>query len=383
MLSECGNQSVPCSDNVCGSPSSFEAYSDTGRNSGYGVLYIQIILLESRQRCFINYMQERFRAVGDSRHPFYYLVISSVLNIILDYLFIVPMNMGVAGAAWATVLSQLESGILCTWWFLTKTGVIERKRCFMAFSPYHAKKLCLIGLPMGFEYSVSAIGAVVMQGAINSLGSVAVAAQTAGEKIRQMFTLPMESVGMAMATYVGQNYGAKKIDRIYQGIRSGLTIQYSYCAVIWVVIFVLKAPLVGLVLSEINKCNSNRGGRVSDGYERFVFYSWLADDYEKYTAGPGLQHAGNYFRCGRIDWTKSGRYSGRKGTGIFRDLYCKSSGLGAGTLLLYCNGNLLFEKASITDTRIEKPLFVWKVQKTAAFCIARNFNCRYPVRYSG
>ena len=97
------------------------------------------------------------------------------------------------------------------------------------------------------EYSVSAIGAVVMQGAINSLGSVA---QTAGEKIRQMFTLPMESVGMAMATYVGQNYGAKKIDRIYQGIRSGLTIQYSYCAVIWVVIFVMKTPLVGLVLSE-------------------------------------------------------------------------------------------------------------------------------------
>lgn len=214
------------------------------------VLYIQIIFIGIPATVLYNYMAGVLRAVGDSRHPFYYLVISSVLNILLDYLFIVPMNMGVAGAAWATVLSQLVSGILCTWWFLTKTGVIERKRCFMAFSPYHAKKLCLIGLPMGFEYSVSAIGAVVMQGAINSLGSVAVAAQTAGEKIRQMFTLPMESVGMAMATYVGQNYGAKKIDRIYQGIRSGLTIQYSYCAVIWVVIFVMKTPLVGLVLSE-------------------------------------------------------------------------------------------------------------------------------------
>lgn len=84
------------------------------------------------------------------------------------------------------------------------------------------KRLCVVGLPMGFEYSVSAIGAVVMQGAINSLGSIAVAAQTAGEKIRQMFTLPMESVGMAMATYTGQNYGAKRIDRIREGIRSGL-----------------------------------------------------------------------------------------------------------------------------------------------------------------
>lgn len=134
-----------------------------------------------------------------------------------------------------------------------------------------------------------------MQGAINSLGSVAVAAQTAGEKIRQMFTLPMESVGMAMATYVGQNYGAKKIDRIYQGIRSGLTIQYSYCAVIWVVIFVMKTPLVGLVLSETTSATCNWGSRVSDSYECFVFYHGSLMIYEKYTAGLGLQYAGNYF----------------------------------------------------------------------------------------
>ena len=133
-----------------------------------------------------------------------------------------------------------------------------------------------------------------MQGAINSLGSVAVAAQTAGEKIRQMFTLPMESVGMAMATYVGQNYGAKKIDRIYQGIRSGLTIQYSYCAVIWVVIFVMKTPLVGLVLSETTSATAT-GAVEYLTVSALFFYSWLADDYEKYTAGLGLQYAGNYF----------------------------------------------------------------------------------------
>ena len=214
------------------------------------VVYIQIIFIGIPATVLYNYTAGALRAVGDSRHPFYYLVISSFLNIALDYIFIVPMKGGVAGAAWATVLSQLVSGILCSWWLITKTGVIERDRRFAAVSSYHVKKLCYIGLPMGFEYSVSAIGAVVMQGAINSLGSVAVAAQTAGEKIRQMFTLPMESVGMAMATYVGQNYGAKRIDRIYQGIRSGLTIQYIYCAVIWVVIFLLKTPLVGLVLGE-------------------------------------------------------------------------------------------------------------------------------------
>lgn len=103
---------------------------------------------------------------------------------------------------------------------------------------------------MGFEYSVSAIGAVVMQDAINLMGSVAVAAQTAGEKIRQMFTLPMESVGMAMATYVGQNHGAHRTDRIKQGVRDGCLVQLVYCAAAWVAIYFCKPYAVGLVLGN-------------------------------------------------------------------------------------------------------------------------------------
>ncbi|MEW4411662.1 MATE family efflux transporter [Clostridium sp. AN503] len=214
------------------------------------VVYIQVIFIGIPAAVLYNYSACALRAVGDSRHPFYFLVFSSVLNIVLDYVFIVPFGCGVAGAAWATVISQLVSGVLNSWWLLKRTGVIEWQKDVRGFSGRHVKKLCQIGIPMGLEYSVSAIGAVVMQGAINSLGSVAVAAQTAGEKIRQMFTLPMESVGMAMATYVGQNYGAKRMDRIRQGIASGLTIQYLYCIVIWFVIFLLKRPLVGLVLGE-------------------------------------------------------------------------------------------------------------------------------------
>ena len=101
---------------------------------------------------------------------------------------------------------------------------------------------------MGFEYFISALGAVVMQSAINSLGSVAVAGQTAGEKIRQMFTLPMESVGMGVATYAGQNEGANRPDRIRDGIRAGLTIQWTYCVAAWAAIALLKRPLSTLVL---------------------------------------------------------------------------------------------------------------------------------------
>lgn len=213
-------------------------------------VYIGIIFLGIPAAVLYNFSAGALRAVGDSRHPFYFLLFASVLNLVLDYLFIVPLGYGVAGAAWATVISQLVSGMLNLYWLICRIRIMDGWDEGWKASGEHMKRLCIVGLPMGFEYSVSAIGAVVMQGAINSLGSIAVAAQTAGEKIRQMFTLPMESVGMAMATYTGQNYGAKRIDRIREGIRSGLKIQYIYCIVVWIVIFVLKRGLVGLVLGE-------------------------------------------------------------------------------------------------------------------------------------
>ena len=217
------------------------------------VLYIRIIFLGIPATVLYNYASSVLRAMGDSQHPFYFLLAASVLNIGLDYLLIVSMGMVVDGAAIATVLSQLLSGGLCAFWFFTRTAKQEEltfRGQSSLLSAGHCKRLAYIGFPMGFEYSVSAIGAVIMQDAINLLGSTAVAAQTAGEKIRQMFTLPMESVGMAMATYVGQNHGAHRTDRIQQGIKDGCTIQLTYCVAAWVVIFFVKPYAVGLVLGD-------------------------------------------------------------------------------------------------------------------------------------
>ena len=217
------------------------------------VLYIRIIFLGIPATVLYNYASSVLRAMGDSQHPFYFLLAASVLNIGLDYLLIVSMGMGVDGAALATVLSQLLSGGLCAFWFFTRTAKQEEltfRGQSSLLSAGHCKRLAYIGFPMGFEYSVSAIGAVIMQDAINLLGSTAVAAQTAGEKIRQMFTLPMESVGMAMATYVGQNHGAHRTDRIQQGIKDGCMIQLTYCVAAWVVIFFVKPYAVGLVLGD-------------------------------------------------------------------------------------------------------------------------------------
>ena len=217
------------------------------------VLYIRILFLGIPATVLYNYASSVLRAMGDSQHPFYFLLAASVLNIGLDYLLIVSMGMGVDGAALATVLSQLLSGGLCAFWFFTRTAKQEEltfRGQSSLLSAGHCKRLAYIGFPMGFEYSVSAIGTVIMQDAINLLGSTAVAAQTAGEKIRQMFTLPMESVGMAMATYVGQNHGAHRTDRIKQGIKDGCTIQLTYCVAAWVVIFFVKPYAVGLVLGD-------------------------------------------------------------------------------------------------------------------------------------
>ncbi len=210
--------------------------------------YIKIIFLGIPASILYNFCSGALRAAGDSQRPFYFLLFSSFLNIILDYVFIVPIPMGVAGAALATVLSQLVSGFLNLLWMVMKTDLLKESVGFREISGAHIGKLCKVGLPMGFEYSVSAIGAVIMQSAINALGTIAVAGQTAGEKIRQMFTLPMESVGMGMATYVGQNDGANRPDRIKDGIKAGILIQLTYCIFGWVVIFFGKGAFTTLVL---------------------------------------------------------------------------------------------------------------------------------------
>lgn len=211
-------------------------------------LYIRVLFLGIPASILYNFSSSALRAAGDSKHPFYFLLFSSFLNIALDFILIVPFQLGVAGAALATVISQLVSGLLNLYWLIAKTKLLSDSSGLCALSSSHFQHLCAVGFPMGFEYSISAIGAVIMQGAINSLGSLAVAGQTAGEKVRQMFTLPMESIGMGMATYAGQNDGAKRPDRIRDGIKAGLTIQWTYCVFAWIVIFFGKKFFTELVL---------------------------------------------------------------------------------------------------------------------------------------
>ena len=210
--------------------------------------YIRIIFLGIPATILYNFCAGTLRAAGDSQRPTYFLLATSFLNIALDYLLIAVTPMGVAGAAWATVLSQLVSGLLNLGWIIWKTDLLHNCEGLRGVSKAHILRLCKLGFPMGFELSVSAIGAIILQGAINSFGTAVIAGQTAGEKIRRMFTLPMESVGVGMATYVGQNEGAGRYDRIKDGIKAGLTIQWSYCIVAWVVVYFGKGLFSEFVL---------------------------------------------------------------------------------------------------------------------------------------
>ena len=216
--------------------------------------YLRIIFMGQITTVLYNYFAGVLRAFGDSKRPFWFLIISSLINVVLDLVLILVIPMGVAGAALATVISQGISVVLCIWWLTRKMDVIHRRsdsgEALTAVSGVRMKKICVVGMPLGLEYSVCTIGNVVLQSSINSLGSVVAAAHVCGEKIRGIATLPIEALGTAVATYAGQNYGAKRIDRIKSGIRAGLTIVAVYCVAAWAILAVLKAPLVSLLLGE-------------------------------------------------------------------------------------------------------------------------------------
>ena len=217
--------------------------------------YLRIIFMGQITTVLYNYFAAVLRAFGDSQRPFYFLLVSSVLNIILDFVFILVIPMGVAGAALATVISQGISVILCIWWLFGKMNVIrkadEKGESWLKLSGEHIKTSCIIGIPLGLEYSVTSIGNVILQSSINSMGTVVAAAQICGERIRAIATMPMENVGMAIATYAGQNYGAKRLDRIREGVKAGMIINVVYCAAAWLVLFILKKPLVYLLLGNV------------------------------------------------------------------------------------------------------------------------------------
>lgn len=191
--------------------------------------YIFIIFLGIPVLILYNYLSGIIRSLGDSRTPIYFLIFSSLLNILLDLLSVTVLGMGVEGPAWATVISQGVSGLLCL-------AIMPRRYPLLRFAPGERKPdwgrmrhSAGIGIPMGLQYSITAIGSVVVQTAANGLGTVYLAALAAGGKVGQLFACFFDAAGTTMAVYGGQNYGAMKLERLRPGVRacSLLAICYS------------------------------------------------------------------------------------------------------------------------------------------------------------
>lgn len=208
--------------------------------------YILIIFIGIPATVLYNMLSGIIRSMGDSKTPLVFLAISSLLNIGLDLLCIVVFHMGVAGAAVATVVSQLISGILCLFYMIRKFEILHITGREWKINPDHMKKLCGMGIPMGLQYSITAIGSVILQTAVNTLGSLAVASVTAASKVSMFFCCPFDAMGSTMATYGGQNVGARQLKRVGEGLRACVILGVVYSLAAFVVMYFFGANLAAL-----------------------------------------------------------------------------------------------------------------------------------------
>ena len=193
--------------------------------------YIFVIFMGIPATFLYNLLAGVIRSLGDSKTPVYFLALSSVLNILLDFALILGFQAGVAGAAIATVASQGVSGVACLFYMMKKYPILRMTKEERRLDLHSCGVLCAMGIPMGLQYSITAIGSIVLQSSVNALGSLYVAAVAAGGKGYQLLACPFDAMGATMATYCGQNVGACRLDRLSRGIRSCALLGLGYSVI--------------------------------------------------------------------------------------------------------------------------------------------------------
>ena len=212
--------------------------------------YIMVICGGIVAQALYNYLASVLRALGDSKRPLYFLVIAALLNIVLDLVFIIVFRMGAAGAAYATVIAQGISGILCLLYIAKKVPALYLHREDWEIDKNLAGWQLKIGLPMALQYSITAIGTMMVQSALNILGSTLVAAFTAASKIEQVVTQAYVAMGTTMATYGAQNIGAGNVPRIRQGFKACTILGIGYSLVAATFIMTVGKYMTYLFVSE-------------------------------------------------------------------------------------------------------------------------------------
>lgn len=193
--------------------------------------YIKVIFAGIILTMLYNVLSGILRGIGDSKTPLYFLVISSILNIVLDIVLIVNAKLGTAGAAYATVISQGVAAVFCLLYMFRKFEVLKTSREDYYIDRIGVKNMLSIGIPMALNYSITAVGVMIMQSAVNVFGSSVVAAFTAASKVNNIATQTMPTLGTAYATFCGQNLGAGKYDRIFKSMKQGFFLCVAAAAI--------------------------------------------------------------------------------------------------------------------------------------------------------
>lgn len=193
---------------------------------------------------FYNLLSCIIRALGDSKTPFFFLLFSTVLNIVLDLICILIIGWGVLGAALATVVSQGVSAVLCYIFMRRKFSILKSTMRERRYESNVCKRLLSTGVPMGLQFSITAIGSIMLQSSNNALGTECVAAFTAAMRIKMFFLTPLESLGIAMSTFAGQNFGAGLPRRVLDGVKASGVLMIVYCVTMFCVLMLWTKPMV-------------------------------------------------------------------------------------------------------------------------------------------
>ena len=214
--------------------------------------YISVLIVGLFATLFYNQCANTLRAIGDALTPLIFLIVATVSNIGLDYLFILGFQMGVQGAAYATVLAQLLSVVLCLIRIFRKFPILHIQKEDFRFDRELMAEMYKSGLSMGLMSCLVGIGTILLQSAINTLGTTVIVAHTAARKVFELVSLPNSVLGSAMATYCGQNYGARRFDRIRQGIRASLIIAAVWAVAVFLICHTIEGKLIQFVASTTN-----------------------------------------------------------------------------------------------------------------------------------
>lgn len=215
--------------------------------------YMRIIIIFFVVTIAYNMLAVMMRAIGNSKAPLCFLIISTFINIGLDILFVKGFDMGVAGAAYATVISQGVSVVLCFVYALEKCDFLIFRKSELVWDKSLLADLTSTGLSMGLMYAIVSVGSVILQRAVNSFGTSTITAHTAARKIDDIFMLPLGTISMAASTFTSQNFGAGKMDRVKQGIRYGIIIFFIWSAFSVLVCVLFRKPMIQTLTGTTDK----------------------------------------------------------------------------------------------------------------------------------